>query len=143
MTQPVENTSRYTSVTTSTQPEGIVLTFQNISVFLGILVSLSVLSTIVIRLITSQNKVSTAIDQIEKALKEYAANFDKLREVERTLDFHVRDYTNQNKILQLVLEQTNQKSEDKIQRLQLEVKEMQSFLKRDLKFVIRNKNEAE
>jgi predicted nucleic acid-binding Zn-ribbon protein len=106
---------------------------------LAILVSISVLGGIFVKLINNQNHISSSIEQIETSLKEYSVNTQKIRDVERALDLHFKDYSNQNQMLKMVIDQLEKKVDDRTKRAAIEIKEMQRFLQRDMQFIIRER----
>ena len=68
----------------------ITLTLENTGIFLGILVSTSVLAGIAITFISKMNRISNSITQIEKSLEEQARNTEKISDIDRTLALHIQ-----------------------------------------------------
>ncbi|MBN3943009.1 hypothetical protein [Nostoc sp. NMS9] len=67
-------TAHSTIAVTSSSP-GITVTLESTGIFLGILVSASVLAGVCIKVVSSISRISSSIAQIEKDLKEHADMF--------------------------------------------------------------------
>ncbi|MEH2203198.1 MAG: hypothetical protein V7K53_03830 [Nostoc sp.] len=96
---------------------GITLTLESTGIFLGILVSASVLSGVTVTVISKMNRISNSITQIEKALEEEAINTEKIREIDRTLALHIQEYVNRKDVIQMLLGQLNEKIDHKFRRV--------------------------
>jgi hypothetical protein len=128
-------------VTTSSNPNGINLTLESTGVFLGILVSASVLITVAVNIITKINRISSSIFHIEEDLKNFALNVEKIRELEKRFDLYIQEYTNRKDVVQMVLGQLDQKIDHKFKRLLFYTRDIQRFLQRDTSFGIREYEE--
>jgi hypothetical protein len=130
-------------ITVNSSPSpGITLTLESTGVFLGILVSVSALAGVAIRIISKMNSISTSINQIELSLKEQAANAEKIRHLERTLDLHIQEYVNRKDVMQMLLGQLDEKINHKFKRLLFYTRDVQRFLQRDTAFTIREYEET-
>ncbi|WP_373525097.1 hypothetical protein [Nostoc sp.] len=120
---------------------GVTLTLESTGAIFGILVSATILATIAIRVISKINSISTSISQIELSLKEQAANAEKIRHLEKTLDLHIQEYVNRKDVIQMVLGQLDQKINHKFKRLLFYTRDVQRFLQKDTNFNIREYEE--
>lgn len=124
-----------------TNSPGIILTLESTGIFLGILVSASVLAGVAVTVISKMNRISNSIIQIEKALEEQARNAEKIREIDRTLALHIQEYVNRKDVIQMVLGQLNEKIDHKFKRVLFYTRDIQRFLQRDTNFQIREYEE--
>ncbi|MDZ8096783.1 MAG: hypothetical protein RM049_07585 [Nostoc sp. DedQUE04] len=129
------------AVTPSNSP-GITLTLESTGIFLGILVSVSVLGGVAITVISKMNRISNSITQIEKTLEEQARNAEKIREIDRTLALHIQEYVNRKDVIQMLLGQLNEKIDHKFKRVLFYTRDIQRFLQRDTDFKIREYEET-
>ncbi|MEA5624102.1 hypothetical protein [Nostoc sp. UHCC 0251] len=121
---------------------GITLTLESTGIFLGILVSTSVLAGVAVTVISKINRISNSITQIEKALEEQVRNAEKIREIDRTLALHIQDYVNRKDVIQMLLGQLNEKIDHKFKRVLFYTRDIQRFLQRDTDFKIREYEET-
>ncbi|MEH2128901.1 hypothetical protein [Nostoc sp.] len=138
----MSTTSSTIAVTTNSSPPGITLTLETTGILLGILVSASVLGGVCIKVISSINRISSSITQIEKTLEEQARNTEKIREIDRTLALHIQEYVNRKDVVQMVLGQLNEKIDHKFRRVLFYTRDIQRFLQRDTDFKIREYEET-
>lgn len=75
------------------------------------------------------------------SLKEQAANAEKIRNLEKTLDLHIQEYVNRKDVIQMVLGQLDQKINHKFKRLLFYTRDVQRFLQKDTTFNIREYEE--
>ncbi|MEH1971117.1 hypothetical protein [Nostoc sp.] len=129
------------AVTNSSSP-GITLTLETTGIFLGILVSASLLAGVAINVISKMNRISSSITQIEEALKGYAGNAEKIRDLDKRFDLHIQEYINRKDVVQMVLGQLDQKINHKFRRLLFYTRDVQQFLQRDTAFKIREYEET-
>ncbi|MDZ7966865.1 MAG: hypothetical protein RM368_18115 [Nostoc sp. DedSLP03] len=127
---------------TPSNPPGITLTLESTGIFLGILVSASVLGGIAVTVISKMNRISNSITQIEKTLEEQARNAEKIREIDRTLALHIQEYVNRKDVIQMLLGQLNEKIDHKFKRVLFYTRDIQRFLQRDTDFKIREYEET-
>ncbi len=120
---------------------GINITLESTGIFLGILVSVSVLGAVAVNIISKMNKISSSIIQIEEAMKEHARNAEKIRQIEKTLDLHIQEYVNRKDVIQMLLGQLDGKIDHKFKRLLFYTRDVQRFLQRDTNFRIREYEE--
>jgi hypothetical protein len=133
----------FKTVAAVSQPEpGIVVTLQTTGVFLGILVSASILLGLGIKLVSNVNKISLSISQIQKDLNELSQDAEKVSQLERRVDLHLQDYVNRKDVTQMLLGQLDEKINHKFRRLLFYTREMQRFLQRDTVFQIREYEET-
>ncbi|MCM0591347.1 MAG: hypothetical protein KA716_31840 [Gloeotrichia echinulata DEX184] len=128
------------AVTPNNSP-GITLTLESTGVFLGILVSTSVLGILAVKAISKMNRISSSINQIEASLKEQAANGEKIRQLEKGFDLHIQEYINRKDVMQMLLGQLDQKINHKFKRLLFYTRDVQRFLQKDSNFSIREYEE--
>ncbi|MDM9580919.1 hypothetical protein [Nostoc sp. GT001] len=131
-----------TIATNSSPSPGITLTLESTGIFLGILVSASVLGGVAVTVISKMNRISSSITQIEKTLEEQARNAEKIREIDRTLALHIQEYVNRKDVVQMVLGQLNEKIDHKFKRVLFYTRDIQRFLQRDTDFKIREYEET-
>jgi hypothetical protein len=136
----MNNSKAIVAVSSSNSP-GITLTLENTGIFLGILVSATVLAGVSINIISKMNRISSSIEQIEKDLKAHAANAEKIRELDKRFDLHVQEYVNRKDVVQMLLGQLDEKINHKFKRLLFYTRDIQRFLQRDTDFVIREYEE--
>ncbi|MEH2198636.1 hypothetical protein [Nostoc sp.] len=120
---------------------GVTVTLESTGIFLGILVSTSILASVAVQIISKMNKITSSITQIEEAMKEHARNAEKIRQLEKTLDLHIQDYVNRKDVIQMLLGQLDQKITHKFKRLLFYTRDVQRFLQRDTSFTIREYEE--
>ncbi len=130
------------AVTSSSSSPGITITLETTGIFLGILVSVSVLTGVAVNVISKMNRISSSIAQIEEALKGYASNAEKIRELDKRFDLHIQEYVNRKDVVQMVLGQLDQKINHKFKRLLFYTRDVQQFLQRDTAFKIREYEET-
>lgn len=116
---------------------GVMITLESTGIFLGILVSVSVLAGLGIKIVTSINQISLSIKQIKEDLKEHADNAKKIEQLDRKLDLHLQEYVNRKDVVQMIFGQINEKTDHKFKKLLFYVRDIQSFLQRDSDFKIR------
>ncbi|MDZ7970870.1 MAG: hypothetical protein RM368_39115 [Nostoc sp. DedSLP03] len=136
------NTTRTVVAVTPSNSPGITLTLESTGIFLGILVSVSVLGGVAITVISKMNRISNSITQIEKTLEEQARNAEKIREMDRTLALHIQEYVNRKDVIQMLLGQLNEKIDHKFKRVLFYTRDIQRFLQRDTDFKIREYEET-
>lgn len=120
---------------------GITLTLETTGIFLGILVSASVLGAVAVNIISKMNCITISITQIEEAMQEHARDAEKIRQIEKTLDLHIQEYVNRKDIIQMLLGQLDQKINHKFKRLLFYTRDVQRFLQKDTNFNIREYEE--
>ncbi|MBH8563757.1 hypothetical protein I8748_16425 [Nostoc sp. CENA67] len=120
---------------------GIIITLESAGIFLGILVSASVLITGATNLVTKMSQISSSIKRIEEELKTHASNAEKVRELDKRLDLHLQDYVNRKDLLQMLFGQINEKVDHKFKKLLFYTRDIQRFLQRDTDFKIRDYEE--
>ncbi len=129
------------AINSNSSSPGINVTLETTGIFLGILVSVSVLGGVAVNIISKMNKISSSIIQIEEAMKEHARNAEKIRQIEKTLDLHIQEYVNRKDVIQMLLGQLDQKINHKFKRLLFYTRDVQRFLQRDTAFQIREYEE--
>lgn len=130
------------AVTNSSTSPGITITLETTGIFLGILVSASLLAAVAINVISKMNRISSSISQIESDLKEQARNAEKIREIDRTLALHIQEYVNRKDVVQMLMGQLNEKIDHKFRRVLFYTRDIQNFLQRDTNFKIREYEET-
>ncbi|WP_375470259.1 hypothetical protein [uncultured Nostoc sp.] len=78
---------------TSSSP-GITLTLESTGVILGIITSGCLLAGVVINVISKMNRISFSVNEIQEALKSYASNTEKTKNLETSFQVHLQDYVN-------------------------------------------------
>lgn len=146
-------------------PPGVTITLENLGIFLGILVSLSLLIGVAIKGLSAINRISSSIEKIEEDLKEqakvvekardleaeyierlrmlHAEFFERLSKAESRLDLHMQDYVNRKDVVQMVMGQLDEKINHKFKRLLFYTRDMQRFLQKGTEFMIREYEENE
>jgi uncharacterized Ntn-hydrolase superfamily protein len=125
---------------TSNSP-GITLTLESTGIFLGILVSASVLGSLAVNVISKMNRISISITQIEETLKVHASNAKKISELERRFDLHEQEYVNRKDVIQMLLGQLNEKIDHKFKRSLFYTRDIQRYLQRNTEYQIREYEE--
>ncbi|MEH2124175.1 hypothetical protein [Nostoc sp.] len=138
----MSTTSSTIAITNSSSSPGITITLETTGIFLGILVSASVLGGVAVNVISKMNRISSSISQIEEALKVYAGNAEKIRDLDKKFDLHIQEYINRKDVVQMVLGQLDQKINHKFRRLLFYTRDVQQFLQRDTAFKIREYEET-
>ncbi|MBD2344164.1 hypothetical protein [Anabaena subtropica] len=135
------NTSKsIVAINPPTSP-GITLTLESTGIFLGILVSVSVLGTLAVSVISKMNRISISITQIEETLKTHASNAQKISDLERRFELHEQEYVNRKDVLQMILGQINEKIDHKFKRSLFYTRDIQRFLQRSTDYQIREYEE--
>ncbi|QSJ17682.1 hypothetical protein JYQ62_02045 [Nostoc sp. UHCC 0702] len=73
---------------------GVIVTLESAGIFLGVLVSLSVLATWSFKIASKINAISSSIDSIKEDLKTHSFNTEKIRDLDKRLDLNTQDYVN-------------------------------------------------
>ncbi|AFY48904.1 hypothetical protein Nos7524_3101 [Nostoc sp. PCC 7524] len=135
------NTSKSVIAVNPGNSSGLTLTLESTGIFLGILVSASVLGTLAVSVISKMNRISTSIAQIEETLKTHASNAEKIRDLDKRLELHLMEYVNRKDMLQMLLGQINEKIDHKFKRSLFYTREIQRFLQRTTEYQIREYEE--
>ncbi|WP_445629265.1 hypothetical protein [Nostoc sp. DSM 114167] len=131
------STSPTIAITNSNGSPGITITLESTGIFLGILVSASVLAGVCFKVVSSISRISSSIAQIEKDLKEHADNGKRIDQLDRKLDLHLQEYINRKDVVQMLFGQLNEKVDHKFKKVLFYTRDIQSFLQRDSDFKIR------
>lgn len=131
------------AVTTSSSPS-LTLTLESTGIFLGILVSFAMLSGVAISIISKMNRISFSVDEIQEALKTYASNAEKIKDLDKRLDIHLQDYVNykdanllEHNGLRERIDHKWERTEDEFKVVRGGIKDLQGFLQRRDDFKIR------
>ncbi len=132
------------AVTSPTPTPGVTLTLETTGIFLGILVSASLLAGVAINVISKMNRISFAIDEIQEALKNYASNTEKIKDLEKRFEVHLQDYVNykdgmllERNGLRERIDHKWERTENAFNEIKQEIKELQGYLQKIEKFKIR------
>ncbi|MEH1839870.1 MAG: hypothetical protein V7L20_14130 [Nostoc sp.] len=90
-----------------------------------------------IKIVTSINRISFSIAQIEQDLKEHADNGKKITDLEHRLDLHIQDYVNRKDTITLLIGQTKEVMEHRTNRLYTSMKDIENYLQLQETFKIR------
>lgn len=138
--------------TTPATPSGIFLTLESTGVFLGILVSASVLATVAIQLISKFNNIANSIKDVREDLATHVAaegherlieRVSRIEQLDKKLDLHIQDYVNRKDTTSMLLGQLNEKIDHKFSRLHSEIKDVQRWLEKQTVFGIRSDSSDE
>ena len=137
------NTTKFQIAVSSTSPnEGF--TPQQTQISLGVIVSVVMLLGVGASIVTKINKISFTVDGIQDALKLYATNAEKIKELDKRLDIHLQDYINYKDAnllshngLKDLIEHKWQRSESEFDEIKQNIKELQNFLHQTNNFKIR------
>ncbi|MEH2082471.1 MAG: hypothetical protein V7K89_21560 [Nostoc sp.] len=125
----------------SSSSPGITVTLESTGIFLGILVSASILAGLGFKIVSSVSKISSSISQIEEDLKDYSksanSNAQQLTEISHRLDLHVQDYVNRKNTITLLIGGIKETMEHRTNRLYTSMKDMESYLQKHEPFKIR------
>jgi uncharacterized protein YoxC len=125
------------AVTPNNSSPGIVLTLENTGIFLGVLVSVSVLFGVAYKVIASINKISLSIQNIEKEMNGYAEHSKQITDISHQLDLHIQDYVNRKDTITLLLGGIKEVMEHRTNRLYTSMKDMEAYLQKSGNFKIR------
>ncbi|WGV24783.1 hypothetical protein [Halotia branconii] len=138
------NTTKSVMAVSSTNSPGVVITLESTGIFLGILVSGSVLAGVAISVISKMNRISFLVNQIQETLKNHASNAEKIKDLDKRFDIHLQDYINHKDATLLALNGNDEKIDHKWERteelfkeIKVEIKELQQFLQKQQNFKIR------
>lgn len=134
-------TKQLTIAVTPSSTPGITVTLETTGIFLGILVSASLLAGVAINVISKMNRISSSITQIEEALKGYASNAEKIRELDKKFDLHIQEYVNRKDVVQMVMGQLDQKINHKFKRLLFYTRDIQRYMQKSSDFKMREYEE--
>jgi hypothetical protein len=129
------------AISSSSNTPGITLTLESTGIFLGILVSVSVLGSLTVNVISKMNRISISITQIEEALKIHASNAKKINELERRFELHEQEYVNRKDVIQMLFGQLNEKIDHKFKRSLFYTRDIQRYLQRNTEYQIREYEE--
>lgn len=135
---------------TQTPNNGVFLSVDSIGVFLTMLVSVSILTTVAIRLISKFNHLNYSIKDLQDELDKHSESegherlitrVRQLENLDKRLDLHIQDYINRKDTVQMLLGQLNEKIDHKSLRLHTSVRDIEKFLLREGSFKIRDNSE--
>ncbi|MDQ3018256.1 MAG: hypothetical protein M3Q64_00060 [bacterium] len=136
-------TNQSTIAVTSPTP-GVTLTLEATGIFLGILVSISLLAGVAINVISKMNRISFSINEIQEVLKSYASNTEKIKDLEKRFEVHLQDYVNYKDGMLLDrnglrerIDHKWERTEDEFKVVKVNIKELQGFLQKRDEFKIR------
>ncbi|MEH2309346.1 hypothetical protein [Nostoc sp.] len=131
------------AVTNSSSP-GITLTLETTGIFLGILVSVAMLAGVATNIISKMNRISFSVSEIQEALKAYASNAEKIKDLDKRLEVHLQDYVNYKDAnlldhngLRERIDHKWERTEDEFKLVKGSIKDLQGFLQRRDDFKIR------
>jgi septal ring factor EnvC (AmiA/AmiB activator) len=140
----------------------ITISLESTGIFLGVLVSLTVLLGLLIKTVSSFNKIASDIHDLRDDIKNHSTSEGheklvqqvrilqtKCNSYENTLALHLQNFENRKEAVQFLFGQINEKIDNRSERIELEVKELknevkeiQGFLRKREDFVIRNRSEV-
>ncbi|MEH2169331.1 MAG: hypothetical protein V7K41_22270 [Nostoc sp.] len=143
------------------QSPSIAISLESTGIFLGILVSVSLLAGVGIKLVSNFNKIASDIRDLKDDLKNHCSTEGhekviqqvKLLQTEfnahdKMLGVHLMNFENRKEAVQFLFGQMDQKIDHKCERwdnelkeLKIDVKEVQGFLRKHESFVIRNRQD--
>ncbi|MDZ7968756.1 MAG: hypothetical protein RM368_28025 [Nostoc sp. DedSLP03] len=147
-------------VTSNSQPT-ITVGLESTGVFLGIVVSLTVLLGSLVKIVSTFNKVASDIRDLKDYIKNHASSEGHERLLQQVrilqsefnahdkmLGIHLQNFENRKEAVQFLFGQLNEKIDNKSVRIEMEVKEIrkelkevQGFLHKHEDFVIRNRED--
>ncbi|MGV0105141.1 hypothetical protein NSTCB13_03853 [Nostoc sp. DSM 114160] len=147
-------------VTSNSQPT-ITVGLESTGVFLGIVVSLTVLLGSLVKIVSTFNKVASDIRDLKDDIKNHASSEGHERLLQQVrilqsefnahdkmLGIHLQNFENRKEAVQFLFGQLNEKIDNKSVRIEMEVKEIrkelkevQGFLHKHEDFVIRNRGD--
>jgi len=132
------------AVSPSSPPPGIIVTLESTGIFLGILGSACLLAGVAINIISKMNRISFSVDEIQEALKAYASNTEKIKDLDKRLDVHLQDYVNYKDAILLDrnglrerIDHKWERTEDEFKAVKGSIKDLEGFLQRRDDFKIR------
>ncbi|BAY15699.1 hypothetical protein NIES21_15180 [Anabaenopsis circularis NIES-21] len=133
------------------QPQGMNITLESTGVFLGVLVSASMLIGIAIKIVSKFNSITNSIRDLRedlnshtKALDQTKLLNDKIFTFEKRVEIHFQDYVNYKDANLLAINGLKEKidhkaknAEEHFKELKAEIKDLQGFLQKHQNFRIR------
>lgn len=129
---------------------GLLITLDSAGVFLTILVSVSVITTAIIKLISQFNHLNYSIKDLNDELEKHTLaegherlilRVNQLETLDKRLDLHIQDYINRKDTVQMLLGQLNEKIDHRSQRLHNSVRDVEKFLLREGRYKTRDGQE--
>lgn len=147
-----------TSTIQQQQPT-ITVGLESTGIFLGALVSATILLGLFIKMISKFNKIASDIHDLRDDIKNHATSegHEKLLQqvrilqaqhnsYDKALELHLQNFENRKEAVQFLFGQLNEKIDNKSARIEIEVKELrkevkelQGFLHKHENFVVRSK----
>ncbi|MBW4425326.1 MAG: hypothetical protein KME50_12970 [Nostoc desertorum CM1-VF14] len=147
------------STTIQQQQPTVTVSLESTGVFLGALVSLTILLGILIKIVSNFNKIANDIHDLKDDIKNHSNSegHEKLLQqvrilqaqynsYDKSLELHLLNFENRKEAVQFLFGQINEKIDHKSQRMETEtkelrkeIKELQGFLNKREDFVIRNR----
>ncbi|BBD60594.1 hypothetical protein NIES2109_33930 [Nostoc sp. HK-01] len=139
------------AVNTPTQP-GVTLTLETTSIFLGILVSLSMLVGIAIKMVSKFNAITNDIRDLREDLNNHEQLLQQTKILQKDVcgldkkfDIHLQDYVNYKDATLLaingnkeLIQHKAEKAENYFKETKGDIKDIQGFLNKQQNFRIRN-----
>ncbi|MHC5614099.1 MAG: hypothetical protein ACYTXA_24670 [Nostoc sp.] len=124
------------------------INLQSISIFLGIIVSISVIATLFFKIVRKFNEIELGLKDVKDNLKSHSdgEGHEKVMEqfkilekeifsLDKRFDIHSQNYINRQEVVQMLLTQLNEKVDHKSQRWQGELKDVQTETKQLQKYL--------
>ncbi|MBD2495012.1 hypothetical protein [Nostoc sp. FACHB-280] len=125
----------------SANPQGMTITLESTSIFLGIIVSMSMIVGVAIKAVSKFNSIANEIRDLREDLNKTATISDTVREIhkdvlllDKRFDVHLQDYENRKDTVQMILGQLNEKIDHKTQRLEREIEDIETYLQKEQSF---------
>ncbi|MCC5637033.1 hypothetical protein LC593_14450 [Nostoc sp. CHAB 5844] len=129
----------------TSSPQGMTVTLESTSLFLGILVSVSMLVGVTIKVISKFNSISNSIRDLREDVNKLSAIDTTIKGIykdvlllDKRFDIHVQDYTNRKDTIQMLLGQLNEKIDHKSERFEGEIKDIERYLEKREDYKIRS-----
>ncbi|NWF61757.1 MAG: hypothetical protein HXY43_21490 [Fischerella sp.] len=138
------------SSTPNPQPS-LTITLESAGIFLGSLVSVSILIGIIIKIVSKVNSINSEIKDLKEDLNENKKIFEQVKTLEREvhgldkrLDIHLQDYSGYKDVLLLAVNGNKEaiahkwkRTEEEFEKTNSEVRELQRYLQQRGDFKIR------
>lgn len=140
------------AVNTAPQPQGVNITLESTSIFLGITVSVVMLVGTSVKVVSKFNSITNKLRDLREDLNSHALALEqtkllseKIFTLEKRFEIHLQDYVNHKDAdllaingLKEKIEHKAEKAEDYFKELRIEIKDIQGFLHKQQNFRIRN-----
>ncbi|ALF51874.1 hypothetical protein ACX27_01855 [Nostoc piscinale CENA21] len=134
------------------QPQGMNVTLESTSIFLGITVSVVMLVGTAVKVVSKFNSITNQVRDLREDLNSHSQALEqtkllseKIFTIEKRFEIHLQDYVNYKDATLLAIngnkeriDHKAERAEDYFKELKFEIKDLQGFLQKHQNFRIRN-----